>query len=48
MLVPGQTGYRDVAARELKQGAAAARAYLKKAGYRNTLATGCVDLGQGD
>ncbi len=33
-LVPGQSGYRDVAVRELKQGAAEARAYLKQAGYR--------------
>ena len=36
MLVPGQSGYRDVAARELKHGAAEARAYLKKAGYRQS------------
>ena len=36
MLVPGQSGYRDVAARELKQGAAEARAYLEKAGYRQS------------
>ena len=34
LLVPGQSGYRDVAARALKPGQDKARALLKKAGYR--------------
>ena len=34
LLVPGQSGYRDVAARALTRGQDEARALLKKAGYR--------------
>ena len=34
VLVPGQRGYRDVAAKELKSGPDEARALLEKAGYR--------------
>ncbi|MEY2474999.1 MAG: glutathione transport system substrate-binding protein [Actinomycetota bacterium] len=34
LLVPGQRGYRDVAARELASGRDEARALLEKAGYR--------------
>ncbi len=34
LLVPGQSGYRDVAARAITPGPDEARAFLKKAGYR--------------